>query len=102
MERPLLQNSRLALTKSVESRSPSLQSIYHHNIKTTTTTTTTTITIFTMQTHNPRLMISPEIISPAKQQVGFGKERGSNLAKPTVTAGALEAVFVPELVQSLQ
>ena len=47
-------------------------------------------------------MISPEIISPAKQQVGFGKERGSNLAKPTVTAGALEAVFVPELVQSLQ
>ena len=43
----------------------------------------------------------PEIVSLTEQQVALGVERVADLAQPGVTAAALEAVLVPEHVQSL-
>ena len=44
----------------------------------------------------------PQVVTPAQDEVGLGVERGAHLAQAAVTAGALEAVLVPVLVQRLQ
>ena len=44
----------------------------------------------------------PEVVPLAEQQVALGVEGVADLAQPRVTTAALEAVLVPEQVQSLQ
>ena len=43
----------------------------------------------------------PEIVSLAEEEVALGVERVAHLTQPGVTAAALEAVLVPEQVESL-
>ena len=45
---------------------------------------------------------SPEVIPLAEQQVPLGVQTVAHLPQPGVAAAALEAVLVPEHVQSLQ
>ena len=43
----------------------------------------------------------PEIVPLAEEEVALGVERVPHLTQPRVTAAALEAVLVPEQVESL-
>lgn len=47
-------------------------------------------------------MSLPEIVPPTEEKVGLSEESGPHLTEATVTAGTLEAVLVPVLLQSLQ
>lgn len=44
----------------------------------------------------------PEKVAPAEDLVRVGEQGGADLAEATIAAGALEAVFVPLLVERLQ
>lgn len=44
----------------------------------------------------------PQVVTPAQDEIGLGVESGAHLAQATVTAGTLEAVLMPVLVQCLQ
>lgn len=48
------------------------------------------------------LLIVPEVISPAEDQVGPCVESGPFLTQTTVTAGTLETVFMPVSAYSLE
>ena len=48
------------------------------------------------------LLIVPEVISPAEDQVGSCVESGAFLTEATITAGTLETVFMPVSVYSLE
>lgn len=50
-----------------------------------------------MEQQNP-----PQVVTPAQDEVGLGVECGAHLAQAAVTAGTLEAVLMPVLVQRLQ
>lgn len=47
-------------------------------------------------------MIIPEIVPPTEEEVSLSEEGGPHLTEATVTAGTLEAVLVPVLLQGLQ
>lgn len=57
---------------------------------------------FTARCAVPRHPKESEVVPAAEDEVGPGVEGGAQPAQPTVAAGALEAVLVPEAVQRLE
>lgn len=48
------------------------------------------------------ITLLPQVVSSAEDEVGFGVEGGTHLTQPALTAGTLQAVFMPELIQGPQ